>query len=195
MVILGTSVVATAVTSLAPASGMISRIHAKPRRCLFTPLRVSGSPPAKALTPTRVTIGPSLADASVTTATPAASLDVAGLCKLDAVMENLLYNTVRTVATQSGMEFDLDNPNAAHYTWSNFAELFLHFPLSLSLDSYSPIPVTYGEVRLRPPPTASGGQAERPQAEATAVYFYDPIVPLYCSRGAGQSAHHAPPPP
>ena len=33
------------------------RRHATPRRTLFTPRRVEGAPPAKALTPTRVTIG------------------------------------------------------------------------------------------------------------------------------------------
>ena len=33
------------------------RMHATPRRTLFTPRRVEGAPPAKALTPTRVTIG------------------------------------------------------------------------------------------------------------------------------------------
>ena len=33
------------------------RHHAKPRRCLFTPMRVEGSPPAKALTAMRVTKG------------------------------------------------------------------------------------------------------------------------------------------
>ena len=33
------------------------RIHAKPRRALFTPLRVSGAPPGRCLTPARVTKG------------------------------------------------------------------------------------------------------------------------------------------
>ena len=33
------------------------RRRTKPRRTLFTPRRVEGAPPAKALTPTRVTIG------------------------------------------------------------------------------------------------------------------------------------------
>ena len=33
------------------------RVHAKPRQALFTPLRVAGSPPAKALTAVRITEG------------------------------------------------------------------------------------------------------------------------------------------
>ena len=35
----------------------LSRKHEKPRRHLFTPRRIEGAPPAKALTPTRLTIG------------------------------------------------------------------------------------------------------------------------------------------
>ena len=35
----------------------IVRVHRRPRRCLFTPLRVRGSPPAKHLTPVRITTG------------------------------------------------------------------------------------------------------------------------------------------
>ena len=34
-----------------------TRVHVKPRRCLFTPLRVAGAPPAKALCNARVTTG------------------------------------------------------------------------------------------------------------------------------------------
>ena len=33
------------------------RVHGRPRRCLFTPMRVEGAPPARALTATRVTRG------------------------------------------------------------------------------------------------------------------------------------------
>ena len=33
------------------------RRHRRPRRCLFTPLRVSGAPPVRALAPVRVTEG------------------------------------------------------------------------------------------------------------------------------------------
>ena len=33
------------------------RKHRRPRRSLFTPLRVSGAPPAKSLTPLRITRG------------------------------------------------------------------------------------------------------------------------------------------
>ena len=36
---------------------VVTRIHAKPRHCRFTPLRVAGAPPAKALTGTRITRG------------------------------------------------------------------------------------------------------------------------------------------
>ena len=37
--------------------GGVVRNHARPRRALFTPLRVKGSPPAKVLTSMRVTEG------------------------------------------------------------------------------------------------------------------------------------------
>ena len=39
------------------ANGAVARLHDRPRRQLFTPLRVSGAPPAEALTPMRVTTG------------------------------------------------------------------------------------------------------------------------------------------
>ena len=38
------------------------RHHRRPRRCLFSPLRVKGSPPAKSLTPVRITEGQYLDD-------------------------------------------------------------------------------------------------------------------------------------
>ncbi len=39
-----------------------TRIHSRPRRTLFTPLRVAGAPPGKALTPVRTTQGVYLDD-------------------------------------------------------------------------------------------------------------------------------------
>ena len=39
------------------AEGEMKRVHKKPRRTLFTPLRVAEAPPARSLTPARITEG------------------------------------------------------------------------------------------------------------------------------------------
>ena len=47
----------TSTGSLPLEQGCICRVHQKPRRTLFTPMKVPGSPPASELAPTRITTG------------------------------------------------------------------------------------------------------------------------------------------
>ena len=47
----------TSTASLPFEQGCICRVHQKPRRTLFTPMKVPGSPPASELAPTRITTG------------------------------------------------------------------------------------------------------------------------------------------